>query len=79
MKATCYGCRALEGSQTYRCALGYAQTNGRDGPRPLAECPKPRTNAGLCHWYGVRQANGGRPPRFEAEDRAAQRKHRIGA
>ncbi len=71
MKVTCYGCRALTGGpQTfggYRCALGYGIDNLR-APRPLVECPKPRTNAGLCHWLSIRTASGGSAPLYERGD-----------
>lgn len=50
MKKTCVGCRALDGhtyENSYRCEIGYRTKDNEKGaflaPKPLEECPKPRT------------------------------------
>lgn len=75
MKATCYGCRALSGgpqsSLGYRCDLGFRLDQGiagTTGPRPLVECPKPRTVRGVVYWLDMKAANGGRAPLYQKED-----------
>jgi hypothetical protein len=70
VKRTCYGCRALSGSPQstggYRCDLAYrTDPHGHGGPRPLVECPKPRTVAGFYHWQAIKSASNGQPPLFE--------------